>query len=479
MIRRFPLTLFLLLLALPAAAASEKNLDDWIERELIPGMREQLVEHPRFKGETVIFVVFKDNAPATVSSELALALRDRLLEAALHTPGVVLGWQQGRAVTTGTRQTADCTRDNVHYYIGIELAKRMDGTYSASIRALDLEDRSWVTGFGGTWRGRLTPLQRQAERNLQADDTFLGTRDVPFSAAQSDLLARHLAHEMTCALSRATSGNYVVASTQAESTPDTLRGTAELVANNLANHVTLEFTAEDAQSNSKLSGKAHQIDGSLYQYWLTITPTDPDGELSPLSTSAYVSLPGADAVSIDPGPALTRAVSMPGKKADTLLGPLSVRKAQDTRRCRDCSVLATDANADAIVFILQHQPNYGLVRLADDACRRRTAAHVVTTGSPIEFPIPYLPMGSSDTRETSQWLLSPVAETYYAIAVADTRAARRFANHLDKLPLRCAEGIRPGLKNQSLQRWLNDFATLAARNAGRFDWRAIEVRDVL
>ena len=479
MIRRFPLTLLLLLLALPAAAASEKNLDDWIERELIPGMREQLVEHPRFKGETVIFVVFKDNAPAPVGSELALALRDRLLEAALHTPGVVLGWQQGRAVTTGTRQTADCTRDNVHYYIGIELAKRMDGAYSASIRALDLEDRSWVTGFGGTWRGRLTPLQLQAARNVQADDTFLGTRDVPFSAVQSDLLARHLAHKMTCALSRATSGNYVVAATQSETTPDTLQGTAELVANNLANHVTLEFAADDTNSNSKLSGKAHHIDGSLYQYWLTITPKDPDGELSPLSASAYVSLPGTDDPIVKPGPPLTAAFPMPDNRADTLLGPLRVQKAQDTRRCRDCSVLATDANADAIVFLLQHQPNYGLVRLADSACRRRTAAHVVTTGSPLELPIPYLPIGSSDTRETKQWLLSPAAETYYAVAVADTRAARRFANHLDKLPLRCADKIRPGLKNQSLQRWLEDFAALAARNAGQFDWRAIEVRDLL
>jgi len=479
MITRLPVTLLLLLLALPAAAANVRNLDDWIERELIPGMREQLVEHPRFKGETVMFVVLKDNAPAPVSNELVLSLRDRLLEAALHTPGVALGWQQGRAAATATTQSTDCTRDNVHYFIGIELAKRMDGTYGASVRALDLEDRSWVTGFGGTWRGKLTPLQRQAERNVQADITFLGTRDVPFGAEQSDLLARYLAHEMTCALSRATSGNYVVAETQAETTPDTMQGTAELVANNLANHVTLEFVAEDKQSNSTLSGKAHRIDGSLYQYWLTITPKDPGGELTPLSASAYVSLPGTSYPTINPAPAVTAALSIPGSRPDTLLGPLRVRKAQDTRRCRDCSVLATDANADAIVFLLQHQPNYGLVRLADNACRRRTAAHVVTTGSPLEFPIPYLPTGSSDTRETKQWLLSPSAETYYAIAVADTRAARRFANHLDKLPLRCADGIRLGLKNQSLQRWLDEFAMLAARNAGQFDWRAIEVRDVL
>lgn len=479
MITRFPTTLLLLLLALPAAAASEKNLDDWVERDLIPGVREQLTEHPRFRGETVMFVVLEDNAPAPVSNELALSLRDRLLDAALHTPGIVLGWQQGQGATPGIPQATDCARDNVHYYIGIETSKRLDGTFGVSVRALDLEDRSWVTGFGEKWGGRLTPVQRQAARNMQSDTTFLGARDVPFSAEQSDLLARYLAHEMTCELSRATSGNYVVAETQAETSPDTLQGTAELVSNNLANHVTLEFTAEDAQSNATLSGKAHRIDGSLYQYWLTITPKDPNGELAPLSASAYVSLPGTSRPAINPVTTVTAAISIPANHSDTLLGPLSVRRAQDSRRCRDCSILATDANSDAIVFLLQHQPNFGLVRLADSACRRRAAAHVVTTGSPLEFPIPYLPIGSSDTRETNQWLLSPVAETYYAVAIADTRAARRFANHLDKLPLRCADGTRLGLQNQSLQRWLDEFAMLAAQNAGQFGWRAIEVRDVL
>lgn len=478
MIRRMPFVTLLLALALPAAAASERNLDDWIERELIPDMRRQLVEHPRFKGETVMFVILEDNTPAPVSNELALSLRDRLLEAALHTPGVVLGWQQGHAAAGRTRP-ADCARDDVHYNIGIELSRRLDGTYSASVRALDLEDRSWVTGFGGTWRGKLTPVQRQAARSEQADLTFLGARDVPFTAEQSDLLAAHLAHEMTCALSRATSGNYVVAAGRGEAAPKALEGTAELVSNNLANHVTLDFTSEDAQSNATLSGKAHRIDRSLYQYWLTITPRDPEGELSPLSASAYVTLPATGHIREIREPAVGAAISIPGNSEAPMLGPLRVLRAQDTWRCRGCSLLKANANTDAIVFFLQHQPNNGLVRLADNACRKRTAAHVITTGSPLEFTIPYKPIGRGDTRETDQWLVSPGADTYYAIAIADTRAARRMANHLDKLPLRCADGVRPGLRNQSLQRWLDEFAMLAARSGEQFDWRAIEVRDVL
>ncbi|MDH3612387.1 MAG: hypothetical protein OEU90_01440 [Gammaproteobacteria bacterium] len=479
MIMRIPLAALLLLLALPATAANERNLNHWVEHELIPIVRQQLVEHPRFKGETVMFVILDDNAPSPVSNELALSLRDRLLDAALHTPGVLLGWQQGRGGGAERSQPVDCTRNDVHYYIGIELSKRLDDTYSAGLRALDLEDRTWVTGFGSSWRGKLTPIQRQAVSNIQTDKTFLGARDVPFTAEQTDLLAAHLAHEMTCTLSRETSGNYIVTATGAETTPDVLDGTAELVSNNLASRLTLEFTAEDEQSNATLSGKAHRIDGPLFQYWLTITPKNPDGDLSPLSASAYVSLPSFGLSGKNTVAAASTIISMPKTAKDTLLGPLRVLRTQHSPSCRGCSLLTANANADAIVFFLQYQPNYGLVRLANNACRERTAAHVITTGSPMEFPIPYVPMGRSNTRETDEWLVSPRADTYYAIAVADARAARRLANHLDKLPMRCSDAVRFGLRNGALQNWLDEFAMLTARSAQHVDWRAIEVRDVL
>jgi hypothetical protein len=479
MIRRFSFAALLLVLTAPATAANDRNLDHWVEHELIPVVRQHLVEHPRFKGETVMFVVLEDNAPAPVSNELALSLRDRLLDAALRTPGALLGWQQGRGATANRSRPVDCTRDDVHYYIGIELSESLDATYSASLRALDLEDRSWVTGFGSSWRGGLTPTQRVAVRNVQPDRTFLGARDVPFTADQSDLLAAHLAHEMTCVLSRETSGNYIVAATRAEATPDALDGTAELVSNNLASRLTLDFAAEDEQSNALLSGKAHRIDGSLFQYWLTITPKDPDGELSSVSVSAYVSLPDMEPARHITVAAASAAIAMPRTIKSAPLGPLRVLDARNSRSCRGCSLLTANANADAIVFFLQYQPNYGLVRLANNACRERTAAHVVTTGSPMRFPIPYKPIGSSDTRETDEWLVSPGAETYYAIAVTDARAARRLANHLDKLPMRCTDAIRFGLKDGALNNWLDEFALLAARSPQQVDWRAIEVRDVL
>ena len=287
---------------------------------------------------------------------------------------------------------------------------------------------------------------------------------------------------MSCALSRDLSGSYLVTPLKAPKPVDLLDETAELVSNNLARHLALEFTTDEAESNAALSGKAHRIDGSLYQYWLTITPKDPDGELASLSASAYVSLPDpqlAATTTVTPVLEGGATVAISRDDSDALLGPLRVVHGHNSNRCRNCSVLAANASDNAIVFLLQHQANYGLVRIADSACRKRTTAHVVTRNLPMQLQIPYRPLGRSSTREIEEWLVAPTADTYYAIAVADERIARRLANHLDKLPQRCTTAAKVGLKNQSLQRWLEEFAMLTARSSQHVDWRAIEVRDVL
>lgn len=502
-----------LVIALPAAA-KERNLDRWFDQELVPFVATQLVEHPRFSNETVMFVVLEDNAPASVSNALALSLRDRLLDAALNTAGVSIGWRQGGTPAARSTQPVDCTHDDVHYYIGIELSKHLDGMYGVTVRALDLEDRNWVSGFSKSWKGQLSTIQRQAARESLADKTFRGARDVPFAAEQSDLLAAHLAHELSCALHRETSGSYVVAAEQESETDGSIAATAELVGNNLAGQDALELTNDEERINALLGGKAHRIDGALFQYWLTVTPTNPDDELSTLSASAYVLMPGyrlADAGSSElqapeavpespkpsaPASRMSASISVPSAGDDPLLGPLRIFESNGSAACGEsanaavrrttyyggletCSLLAANTRRDAIVFVLEHQANYGLVRLGGPACRERSSPHVVTRGQLMRYPIPYTSLGSSQTREAPEWLVSPGVDTYYAFAVTDARAARLFANHFDQLPMRCNSSLRPGLKNNALHRWLDEFAVLAARHARHVDWRAIEVKDVL
>ena len=178
MMRRFMVLLTLLVAqSIPTVAESrEKDVDRWVDNDLIPYIRQQLLVHPRFKDETVMFVVLDDNAPASTTNALALSIRDRLLAAAVDTAGVEIGWQQGRSGTTLESSPQDCMHDDVHYYIGVELVQKLDSSYAVNVRALDLEDRNWVTGFGRRWHGKLSTSQRQAMRLERVDETFLHIR---------------------------------------------------------------------------------------------------------------------------------------------------------------------------------------------------------------------------------------------------------------------------------------------------------------
>ena len=498
MIRRILIVLTLIITqAIPSTAESrEKSLDRWLDGDLVPYVRQQLVLHPRFKNETVMFVVLQDNAPASVSNELALSLRDRLLEAAIDSSGVSIGWQQGRSGSALESRPDDCMRDDVHYYVGLELSQELDSSYSVSVRALDLEDRTWVTGFGKQWHGKLSTVQRQAMRQQRVDETFLGARDVPFTLAQTDLLAANLAHQLSCTLKQQMEEEYVVVTTTNSTVSDDLNRTVELIGNNLANRQALKLTTDTAQTNATLSGKAHQISDVLYQYWLTVTPDSDTDNLAALSVSAYIEIPNARSETLSLDRSLIdrevaaqapktvdyqrpTAISIPNAGKDGLIGPLTIGTSIPGADClAPCSLLQTRAHTDAIVFFLEHQASHGMVRLAGENCRKRTAARVARDGEILSFPIAKTTTDSGNWSEIYDWELATSIDTFYAVVVTNSEVARRLANHIDSLPLRCSSSLRPGLQGAALQSWLTEFATITAKASKHIDWRAIQVRDI-
>jgi len=495
MIRRILIILTLILAqSIPTTAQSrEKDLDRWLDRELVPYVKQQLMVHPRFKNASIMFVVLQDNAPASTSNALALSLRDRLLEAAIDSAGVSIGWQQGRSGASLESRPDDCLHDNVHYYVGLELSQNLDSRYSVTVRALDLEDRNWVTGFGKQWTGRLSTIQRQAMRQQSVDMTFLGARDVPFTLEQTDLLASHLAHQLSCTLKQQMEEEYVVSKGTSAPGGDGLDGTVELIGNNLANRQALKLTNDKDQINAVLSGKAHQIDDVLYQYWLTVTPESGHDDLAALSVSAYIVLPYAEPeeLVVDRSPLheypttqeisykKPRAISIPNAGKDSLIGPLRIAAPLSSAECVwPCSMLQARANTDAIVFFLEHQANHGLVRLAGEDCRKRTVARIARSGDTLNFPIAKTSTDRNNWSDTHEWTVESDTDTFFAVAATDADVARRIANHIDSLPIRCSTSMRPGLKGAKLRTWLNEFASITAQSRQHIDWRAIQVRDI-
>ncbi len=482
----------------PAADASE--LDQWFVSTLLPHVEERLTRHPRFKGENLLFVALRDGQIEPVSNRLVLGLRDRLLDAAIDMPGVRIAWQQrGQTTDESCGPTAD-------YWIGIELEETLSGQYRASVRALDKAERTWVSGFGLSWQGALRPSERRALVETRSDPAFLGSREVPYSLDQSDLMAAELARKLRCEVASVDSTDYTVSLAETADA-EQLENTLALTARKLDQANTLRITTDKSAANAEISGTALKVSGSLHQYWLRVAPLDTASNLNSMSTSVYVdtstetaaaagagnaianpaagvaSLPPADEPNVnrrvpDHRPSRVTGVEMPGAARSRLLRPLAVYRDGRQAACRTgdtCAVLEARALNDVVVYPLAYRPGLGLSRLDTGACTSRTSASIVTAGRSALYPVPEYGRVRRNSLQSPRWLLSPARTTYYAIAVDNARDARRLSAHLATLPSLCDGARQPGLSGLSLERWLEELSHLMLQLKARVQWQSIEI----
>ena len=134
---------------------------------------------------------------------------------------------------------------------------------------------------------------------------------------------------------------------------------------------------------------------------------------------------------------------------------------------------------DAVIFVLNHQLNHGLVRLSGHECSQRTEARIVRADESLEYTLPIRFLTQNASSQSTDWPINPDAEVYYAIAVSNSKVARALSRQLSQLPRRCSQSIRPGLKGVQLESWLNEFSATVDQWQPYVDWQAIRVRNVL
>jgi len=432
------------------SCARQTNADDWISETAVPAISAQLSTHPRFKGESVRVVVFVDGKPAPRSNALAISFRDQLADAIIAVPDIRISPPVSR--DNGT----DCTRNDAHYYVGLQISRTGKERFRIDLRALDLEDQGWVAGFDPFWEGSLSRNQQRAFDQAGADASFLGERSVPFSVSESDMIAASLARELGCASMRQMTGEYLVLLDDNSDLAAPLDGIAELISNNLAAGQSLQFTSDPDRANAVLTGKAHTIDADLHQYWATVAPLDPGSELPALNASTYVRT----------GTARVNRVRIP-QPQNVLLSSTRLTGTNDAGAC----------TSDRRTF-LNHQVNHGLVRLSGPGCRPQTDARVVRAHETISQPLPLFTLMPDAASRSTEWSASPDADTYYAIAVNDSKAAHILSRHLQKLPQRCSAAVRFGLEGDKLENWMSVFAQTMTQWRSHIDWQAIRVRNV-
>jgi hypothetical protein len=451
------------LLISPATNAKPRDAETWVSIQVAPALVRELAHHPRFKGETIRIVVFADDRPAARSSVFALSLRDRLSAAVFDTQGIRMAAQQRPSARV------DCALDEVDYYIGLQVTAVDDGRIRIDLRTLDLEDQTWVTGLDYTWQGVLTPRQQRSLEESRADPYFRGHRAAPFDESQTDMLAASLARELACASMRQTAGEFVVLIS--DDSDDPLRGTTDLVGNNLAWFAKLRFTDDPERANAVLRGKAHAVDSGLQQYWATLAPIEPGSDLPTLNASAYVRVAERPASHFD----------IP-RSAQSVLSSAQLVEVATGDTCRmnrdSCLAMHIQTNRAAVVFFLNHQKSHGLVRLSNRECSTRPDARILRARESMSMPLPVDVLSPDAVSSADAWPLAPEGDTYYAIAVSNSEAAHVLSRLLQRLPQRCTAAVRFGLQDESLQLWMTEFANTVDKWRDDVDWQGIQVRNV-
>lgn len=487
------LILLSLALSLDATAGalsfSTSSLDRWIDRELGPYLAEQLATYPRFKGESVALVAM-DGAEVTPEiDELTLEIRRRLTDRLLDTQGVNLVWRPASPSWETRLDPSElgCREDDeVHYYIGIEVRSISSSGHRISVRALDLEDRNWVTGFGRQWEGSLSRQERAASRRRQTDEYLRGLRALPFNESEPDLIAAYLAENMSCLLQSTSASELVVYTEPADEATTRLRAIPELVGNYLGQSQTVQLTDDRDRANVILRGRLHSIDNRLHQFWLMVRPRE-GAQLPALDTDAYVQL---DRVAVAHAPTrdYQNIDAVQGSRAD-LISPLRIAGAQGTRcsehgssrerpprstrastkELHDCVSVELDVYRRASVFLLHHPIDARSVELLPADCELGGGRAYRFSG-PGTLRLPAPGPRAAESRGGSD------LETFYALAVSDAQAAQKVEAHLNQLPANCMDWPRHSMSPREREAWLTELDVLVRGLGTRADWQAIRIR---
>ncbi len=477
---------------------SETSLDSWIDQDLVPYLEEQLSKHPRFKGEPLLVVRMLGANVQSDIDQLTNNIRARTFDTLLSTPGINLVWRPATKPWEHHRSLSEVACGDfhtIHYYIGIETKLTPDDVLQVSVRALDLHEGTWVSGFGRSWQARPTHAQRWALKRRQPDEYLRGLRPLPFTESQADLMAAYLAHNLSCLLRQQDMGGVVIYPEPPKADHPFFRTTLNLVGNYLARFREVRVTNDRNQANVILRGEAHPIHGGLHQVWVMTQFKEGGQHLAGADTEAYVRLDRhPSVVRRNAAPRLLPLSALPEPRepilsAFRLLTPLSQAfcvttnpwalgerelGAHEPLSSQGCFALALEVAQDAEVFLINYNSRGRLIRLLPASCgQRRKIDRHIAAGDGLRFP-----PRSQKGHEVINVGDERGEETFYAIAVTDRGTARRLGRHLNGLSDGCERSRHITIGHRELDDWLSELDRLVQGNPGSVEWKSVHVRSV-
>ena len=250
--------------------ASGEPLNAWVANQLTPYLARQLGKHPKFKDQPFLPVRMKGDDVQAQIDDLTDQVRERVMDGLLTEPGINLVWRPAvrpwqRHQSLEEIHCADYKK--IRYYVGIDTGlTKVDGRLYVKVRALDLKEGSWVSGFGMSWFGSPTKKQAAALDRAHTDEYLRGLKPLPFTDTEPDLLASYLAHNLSCLFKQRETDEVVVYVDRTEPVRISYFKTVfDLVENYLARFREVRVTRDPAQANVTLKTEIHPIHGELYQ----------------------------------------------------------------------------------------------------------------------------------------------------------------------------------------------------------------------
>jgi len=344
-----PAALIVLLLGVfapPPGAADHPDLETWLKADLLPYLENRMARHPRLKGEPFRVVAIRDGEIVADMDGLTAYIRQRVMDrlqsvagAHLIQPVPVKPWPE-----VGSLDDVDCHLNNaIDTEVTIEItASKLTRNTRVVVQALDLAAHEWVRGFRNVWSGKLTPLEEQRLTQRYSDRSLAGSRALPFTDTQPDLLASDLAHRISCAIKGRSQTAVALSLLQPDETPAYFRNITGLLNRYLDRFPEVQAEVAPDAADAVLRLNVQRIDPHLYQVWLDDTrDAGRRIRLPGLQTPVYVRLAN---------PAMQPTLSLHGSEhtgqppsetaAQPLTAILQFIVPADQRRCRMADVWA-------------------------------------------------------------------------------------------------------------------------------------------
>ncbi|RLJ21916.1 hypothetical protein DJ031_01985 [bacterium endosymbiont of Escarpia laminata] len=471
--------------------ASQSTLDQWVEQDLIPYLKTQLSQHPRFQGESILLGRLNDGAIQPKMDQLTRDIRDKINAELLATPGIHLARQQrDKHWSHRDRPTKPCDGEQpIHYFIGLDLRLDSSRQLNLTLRALDLQQNSWVSGFSRQWQGEASRQQEELLHTVHLDESLRGLRMLPFVQGQPDLMARQLADDLYCRLKQLPVQNPKLHIQPYESDEAQARTTMELLTHYLARFGDVHIENNQADADLTIKGKTHRISGNLQQFWILVRPAEAASALPDISVSTYLLSDPEQATTTGVVPAQKERPVRVAKSAGVLqiITPRKlslcgtrhpwrsgerVLNGQAVIPKQGCFALEIAAPAESRGFFFKKRGDGALFRLAPSECRHlgvRSSRN--SNGKTLRLPSRHRRgvegvLHSDDQSER---------ETYYAIITNDDRSAGVVAAHLALLPESCHGYEDPQLNAEELMGWLQKLDQLMLEHASNVAWTSRDI----